>query len=91
MGGRCKLEVKTWNREGQFGTIHLVQGTLRRVESATRLAVMGPSVLVIQRKEKWSSNAFTVYLRVKMEDLRWLSDVLSSERRCNRYPGQGTR
>ena len=51
-------------------------GKLHRVGSATRLAAMRASPLVIQRKGRWSSNAFMVYMRVNMEDLRWLSEVL---------------
>lgn len=51
--------------EGSRGEILLHSG---RIERATRLAEIRASPLMIQREMRWSSSAFMIFVRVKMED-----------------------
>ena len=58
--------VEAWEKEGGGEKARLVPEEFAlhsgRIEGVTRLAAMGACPLVIQRKERWSFSAFTVYV-----------------------------
>ena len=63
-----------------------------RIWAGTRLAETRVPEAVIKKEGRWSSDAFTAYVRENMEDPVWVSEVLGEGAgEYERQAGQGTR
>ena len=87
---------RKWKEQGRGAVVELVPEEFSlhsgRIGGATRLAEMGAQPWVIQRRERWASQAFMGYVRSNMEGPLWVSRILVGRSGApSRQPGQGTR